>query len=92
MLEAAIDATLVCRYNDLDDVRATLERHGDDVAAIIVEPVAHNSPGLLPRPGFLEGLRSSATATGALLIFDEVITGFRHALGGYQSIAASRPT
>jgi glutamate-1-semialdehyde 2,1-aminomutase len=91
MLEAAIDATLVCRYNDLDDVRATLERHGEDVAAIIVEPVAHNSPGLLPRPGFLEGLRELCDASGALLIFDEVITGFRHHLGGYQAIAGVHP-
>jgi glutamate-1-semialdehyde 2,1-aminomutase len=91
MLEAAIDATLVCRYNDLDDVRATLERHGEDVAAIIVEPVAHNSPGLLPRAGFLEGLRELCTASGALLIFDEVITGFRHSLGGYQEIAGVHP-
>jgi glutamate-1-semialdehyde 2,1-aminomutase len=91
MLEAAIDATLVCRYNDLEDVRATLERHGEDVAAIIVEPVAHNSPGLLPRPGFLEGLRALCDASGALLIFDEVITGFRHHLGGYQAICGVHP-
>jgi glutamate-1-semialdehyde 2,1-aminomutase len=91
MLEAAVDATLVCRYNDLGDVRATLERHAEDVAAIIVEPVAHNSPGLLPRPGFLEGLRELCDAAGALLIFDEVITGFRHHLGGYQAIAGVRP-
>src|SRR4051812_20891297 len=91
MLEGAIDATLVCRYNDLDDVRATLERHGEDVAAIIVEPVAHNSPGLLPRPGFLEGLRELCDATGALLIFDEVITGFRHGLGGYQALSGVHP-
>jgi glutamate-1-semialdehyde 2,1-aminomutase len=91
MLEAAIDATLVCRYNDLDDVRTTLERHGEDVAAVIVEPVAHNSPGLLPRPGFLEGLRELCDASGALLIFDEVITGFRHHIGGYQAIAGVHP-
>jgi glutamate-1-semialdehyde 2,1-aminomutase len=91
MLEAAVDATLVCRYNDLDDVRATLERHGEDVAAIIVEPVAHNSPGLLPRPGFLEGLRTLCDDTGALLIFDEVITGFRHHIGGYQAICGVHP-
>jgi glutamate-1-semialdehyde 2,1-aminomutase len=91
MLEAAIDATLVCRYNDLDDVRATLERHAEDVAAIVVEPVAHNSPGLKPRPGFLEGLRALCDATGALLIFDEVITGFRHHIGGYQAIAGVNP-
>jgi glutamate-1-semialdehyde 2,1-aminomutase len=91
MLEAAIDATLVCRYNDLADVRATLERHAEDVAAIIVEPVAHNSPGLLPRPGFLEGLRELCDASGALLIFDEVITGFRHHIGGFQAIAGVHP-
>ncbi len=91
MLEAAIDATLVCRYNDLEDVRATLERHAEDVAAIVVEPVAHNSPGLKPRPGFLEGLRALCDATGALLIFDEVITGFRHHIGGYQAIAGVDP-
>jgi glutamate-1-semialdehyde 2,1-aminomutase len=91
MLEAAVDATLVCRYNDLDDVRATLERHAEDVAAIVVEPVAHNAPGLLPRPGFLEGLRALCDATGALLIFDEVITGFRHHIGGYQAICGVLP-
>ena len=91
MLDAAVDATLVCRYNDLDDVRATLERHADQVAAIVVEPVAHNSPGLLPRPGFLEGLRSLCDASGALLIFDEVITGFRHHIGGYQAICGVMP-
>jgi glutamate-1-semialdehyde 2,1-aminomutase len=91
MLEAAIDATLVCRYNDLADVRTTLERHAEDVAAIIVEPVAHNSPGLLPRPGFLEGLRELCDASGALLIFDEVITGFRHHIGGFQAISGVHP-
>src|SRR5829696_6715694 len=91
MLDAAIDATLVCRFNDLDDVRATLERHGEDVAAVIIEPVAHNSPGLLPRPGFLEGLRALCDQTGALLIFDEVITGFRHHIGGFQAICGVMP-
>jgi glutamate-1-semialdehyde 2,1-aminomutase len=91
MLDAAVDATLVCRYNDLDDVRRVMEDHGDDVAAIIVEPVAHNSPGLLPVPGFLEGLRATCDATGALLIFDEVITGFRHHIGGFQALAGVLP-
>src|SRR3954453_14264100 len=56
MLDAAIDATLISRFNDLDDVEATLAGNPEQVAAIIVEPVAHNSPGLLPEPGFLEGL------------------------------------
>jgi glutamate-1-semialdehyde 2,1-aminomutase len=91
MLDAAIDATLVCRFNDLDDVEATLAEHPEQVAAIIVEPVAHNSPGLLPRPGFLEGLRRICDREGTLLIFDEVITGFRHHIGGYQAIAGVLP-
>ena len=91
MLEAAIDATLVCRFNDLADVEATLDAHPEEIAAIIVEPIAHNSPGLLPRPGFLEGLRELCDRHGALLIFDEVITGFRHHVGGYQAIAGVLP-
>jgi len=91
MLEAAVDATLVCRFNDLDDVAQTLERHDGEVAAIIVEPIAHNSPGLLPRAGFLEGLRDLCDRTGALLIFDEVISGFRHHIGGYQALAGVHP-
>jgi glutamate-1-semialdehyde 2,1-aminomutase len=91
MLEAAVDATLVCRFNDLDDVHTTFARHAQDIAAVIVEPIAHNAPGLLPRPGFLEGLRATCDEHGALLIFDEVITGFRHHIGGYQAIAGVLP-
>jgi glutamate-1-semialdehyde 2,1-aminomutase len=91
MLEAAIDATLVCRFNDLDDVAETLERHGEQVAAVILEPIAHNSPGLMPLPGFLAGVRELCDNHGAILIFDEVITGFRHHLGGYQAIAGVLP-
>lgn len=91
MLDAAVDATLVCRYNDLDDVEATLKANEEQVAAIIVEPIAHNAPGILPKPGFLEGLRKLCDREGALLIFDEVITGFRHHLGGYQSVAGVAP-
>jgi glutamate-1-semialdehyde 2,1-aminomutase len=91
MLDAAVDATLVCRFNDLDDVEQTFARNRDQIAAIIVEPVAHNSPGLLPRPGFLEGLRALCDREGALLIYDEVITGFRHHIGGYQAIAGVLP-
>jgi glutamate-1-semialdehyde 2,1-aminomutase len=91
MLDAAIDATLVCRFNDLDDVEQTFAQNPDQIAAIIVEPVAHNSPGLLPRPGFLEGLRALCDREGALLIYDEVITGFRHHVGGYQAICGVLP-
>jgi glutamate-1-semialdehyde 2,1-aminomutase len=91
MLEAAVDATLVCRFNGLEDVHTTFARHAHDIAAVIVEPIAHNAPGLLPRPGFLEGLRAACDEHGALLIFDEVITGFRHHIGGYQAIAGVLP-
>jgi glutamate-1-semialdehyde 2,1-aminomutase len=91
MLDAAVDATLVARFNDLADVEATLAAHPEQVAAVIVEPVAHNSPGLIPRPGFLEGLRRLCDREGTVLIFDEVITGFRHHLGGYQAIAGVLP-
>lgn len=91
MLPAAVDATLVCRYNDLESVRAVFAEHGEQIAAIIVEPVAHNSPSILDQPGFLEGLRKVCDDHRALLIFDEVITGFRHALGGYQSICGVMP-
>jgi glutamate-1-semialdehyde 2,1-aminomutase len=91
MLAAAVEATLVCRFNDLDDVEATLAEHGDDVAAVILEPIAHNSPGLVPKPGFLAGLRRLCDAHGTVLIFDEVISGFRHGIGGYQGVAGVLP-
>ena len=91
MLEAAVDATLVCRFNDLADVERTVTEHPGEIAAVVIEPIAHNSPGLLPRAGFLEGLRAICDREGIVLVFDEVITGFRHALGGYQAIAGVTP-
>ena len=89
MLPEVIDATIVCRFNDADEVERALDDH--DVAAIILEPIPHNIGAVLPQPGFLERLRELATTHGTVLIFDEVITGFRHALGGYQSIAGVTP-
>ena len=89
MLPEVIDATIVCRFNDADEVERALVDH--DVAAIILEPIPHNIGAVLPQPGFLERLRELATKHGTVLIFDEVITGFRHALGGYQSIAGVTP-
>jgi glutamate-1-semialdehyde 2,1-aminomutase len=77
--------TLLAHYNDLDAVRALFERQGDDIAAVIVEPVAGNMGLVLPKPGFLEGLRELTRKHGALLIFDEVITGFRVSFGGAQA-------
>ena len=76
--------TLVCVYNNLDSVRATLEANKDQVACIIVEPVAGNMGAVAPAEGFLQGLRDLCDEFGALLVFDEVISGFRVALGGAQ--------
>ena len=77
--------TLTAQFNDLDSVRALLEENLGQVAAVIVEPVAANMGVVGPAPGFLEGLRALCDQHGALLIFDEVITGFRLALGGAQA-------
>ncbi|PSK89719.1 glutamate-1-semialdehyde 2,1-aminomutase [Taibaiella chishuiensis] len=76
--------TLTCAYNDLDAVKALVAAHKDEIAAIIIEPVAGNMGCILPEPGFLEGLRTLCDAEGMLLIFDEVMTGFRLAPGGAQ--------
>jgi glutamate-1-semialdehyde 2,1-aminomutase len=76
--------TIVVNYNDLDAVRAAFAAHPGAIAAVIVEPVAGNMGLVLPQPGFLAGLREITQANGALLIFDEVMTGFRVARGGVQ--------
>lgn len=76
--------TLIAQYNDLGSVKQLLEANPDQIAAIIVEPIAANMGVVPPEPGFLEGLRTLCDAHGALLIFDEVITGFRLARGGAQ--------
>ena len=89
---AAVAAlTLTVPFNDLDAVRRQLEAHPGEVAAVIVEPVAGNMGVVPPAPGFLPGLRDLATQHGALLIFDEVITGFRVAWGGAQARYGVRP-
>ena len=71
-------------YNDVDATAAAVERYGEGLAAIVVEPVAGNMGVVPPEPGFLEALRALCDASGALLVFDEVITGFRVARGGAQ--------
>ena len=81
---ATASDTMVARYNDLASVRALFEALPEDIACIIVEPVSGNMGVVAPAPGFLEGLRELCTEFGAVLIFDEVITGFRVALGGAQ--------
>lgn len=91
ILPEVLAHTLGCTYNSVDDVEQALAANRGQVAAIIVEPVAHNMGCVLPRPGFLEGLRELSASHGTLLIFDEVITGFRHSLGGYQTLCGVRP-
>ncbi|MGE5689318.1 MAG: glutamate-1-semialdehyde 2,1-aminomutase [Pseudomonadota bacterium] len=76
--------TVVAPYNDVDAAAAAVERYGEGLAAILVEPVAGNMGVVPPEPGYLEALRALADASGALLVFDEVITGFRVARGGAQ--------
>jgi glutamate-1-semialdehyde 2,1-aminomutase len=77
--------TLTLRFNDMDSVRDCFRQLGDEIACIIVEPVAGNMNCIPPEPGFLEGLREVCDEYGSVLIFDEVMTGFRVALGGAQA-------
>jgi glutamate-1-semialdehyde 2,1-aminomutase len=83
--------TRVLPYNDIDAVRDLFRREGQSIAAVIVEPVAANMGVVSPRAGFLEELRTITTANNALLIFDEVITGFRVAFGGAQTLYKVTP-
>ena len=76
--------TLLANYNDLESVEEIFKQHDQHIAAIIVEPVAGNMGCIAPQPGFLEGLRTLCDSYGSLLIFDEVMTGFRLAMGGAQ--------
>ena len=84
-------STLVANYNNFDSVRELLEANPGEVAAVIVEPIGGNMGVVTPAPGFLEGLRDLTTEHGALLIFDEVISGFRVALGGAQTVYGVTP-
>jgi len=83
--------TIVCEYNDVDGVAAAVERYGEGLAAIFVEPVAGNMGCVPPAPGYLEALRLLCDACGALLVFDEVISGFRVARGGAQELYGVSP-
>lgn len=83
--------TLTATYNDLGSVEALFEANPNEIAAVIVEPVGANMGVVLPEPGFLEGLRAICDANGVLLIFDEVITGFRLQLDGAQGFYGVRP-
>ncbi len=91
MLPEVIDHTLVLPFNDIEPVRETIEQRGHEIAAIMVEVIPHNIGCVLPRHEFLLGLRELCDQHEIVLIFDEVITGFRHALGGYQSLCGVTP-
>ena len=83
--------TITLPFNDTDAVAAYLAEHGEEIACIIVEPVAGNMNCVPPAPGFLEGLREQCDKHGVVLIFDEVMTGFRVALGGAQALYNVKP-
>ncbi len=83
--------TLVANYNDLEAVQDLFAKHGDEIACVIVEPVAGNMNCILPQPGFLQGLRDLCDRYGSVLIFDEVITGFRIGTGGAQAYFGITP-
>lgn len=91
ILDDALESTLVAEFNDLGSVEELYARFPDQIAAIILEPVPHNVGALLPEQEFLQGLRDLTRREGSLLIFDEVITGFRHAPGGYQELCGVLP-
>jgi glutamate-1-semialdehyde 2,1-aminomutase len=89
--EGAARDTITLTYNEVETLDDAVGRHGDAIAAVIVEPVAANMGVVPPEHGFLERLREVCTASGALLVFDEVITGFRIAFGGAQGVYAVTP-
>jgi glutamate-1-semialdehyde 2,1-aminomutase len=84
--EGTAKDTLLAKYNDLENVKTLIEANKNEIAAIIIEPVAGNMGCIPPQNGFLQGLRDLCTANGILLIFDEVMTGFRLARGGVQEL------
>ncbi len=89
--EAWMQAVVNVPYNDAEALSRVFQRYHGRIAAVIVEPVAANMGVVLPEPGFLKALRSLTTQNGALLIFDEVITGFRLCYGGYQKLCRIQP-
>jgi glutamate-1-semialdehyde 2,1-aminomutase len=91
MVPEVVEHTYVLPFNDQETLATTLRQHGEEIAAVVVEVIPHNIGCVLPHPEFLEALRTLTSAHGALLIFDEVVTGFRHGLGGYQAIAGVTP-
>lgn len=90
-LAEAIDNTIVVPFNDLAATERAIAEHPGEIAAIFMEAIPHNIGCVLPRQDFVEGLRRLCDQHGIVLVFDEVITGFRHGLGGYQAILGVKP-
>ena len=91
MTPEVVDDTIVLPFNDVEELSQTIQDQGDQVAAVMLEMIPHNIGCVMPRPEFLQALRDLTKQKGIVLIFDEVITGFRHGLGGYQKIAGVTP-
>jgi len=89
--ESVVQDTIQARFNDIDQFREIVETQGNDIACVIVEPIAGNMGVVPPKPGFLEGLRELTARHGIVLVFDEVITGFRVAYGGAQELYNVQP-
>lgn len=89
--ENVVNDTLLADFNDLDSVVKLFEKFADDIAAVIIEPIPGNMNMILPKPEFLQGLRDICDQYHSLLIFDEVMSGFRVALGGAQSVYGIKP-
>lgn len=90
-LPEAMEATLVLPYNDIPALEALIAARGQEIAAVIIEPIMHNIGAIEAEPDFLAALRRLTERAGIVLVFDEIITGFRHALGGYQSLCGITP-
>ncbi len=88
---AQVADTIIAHYNDIEGTRALIRQHADELAVVAVEPLPANMGLVHPRAGFLEMLREETERVGALLLFDEVMTGFRVAKGGYQSLCDIKP-
>jgi glutamate-1-semialdehyde 2,1-aminomutase len=91
MLPDAMENLIVLRFNDVAQLEATMARRGDEIAAVILEPIIHTIGCVVPNQAFVDALRRTTREHGAMLIFDEVVTGFRHHLGGYQAICGITP-
>jgi glutamate-1-semialdehyde 2,1-aminomutase len=91
ILEATIRSTLVARFNDIAELTRLFTEHGPQIAAVIIEPILHNVGCVPATPEFLAAAKSLCERHGSVLVFDEVITAFRHALGGYQQLTGVTP-